>query len=687
MPSIPETLQLAVAHHNGGRLADAEALYRAILEVEPRHADSLHLLGLIAYQHERYAAALPLISQAIALNGPQPLYQQHLGMTLHALKRFDEAAAAFALALAATPDNSDLLNNLGNLYQDWGRMDEALDCRRRALALAPDNPLVHFNYGVTLEKLGRIEEATEMHRAALRLNPEFPECLNGLGEIYRKSGKLDDAIAHYQRTLALRPDYALALNNLGVAYKTQGLIYEAAAVLQRCLTVAPNHDAALSNLAGVLQLQGRIDEAVERYRQAVKLNPDQAVIHSNLIFALTHLHDTTGATLLDEAKRWDRHQSRLIPGTSEAFANPPDPERRLRIGFVSPDFRDHAVSYFLLPLFRNFDRSAFFVACYNESLSEDIVTGWFRERVDCWRDSRAIHDAGLADMIRADAIDILIDCSGHSGGGRLPVFKRRPAPVQVSTPLGHGGTTGVAEMDYFLSDVHLTPEGHESQFSETLIRLDRVFAPFEPKDFWPEPEGAVPGELLFGCFGDPIRISSETLELWKRLLDAAPGARILFKNKAYTQPAMEQHWRSRFAALADRALFEGLPGGWAKNMDVYRRVRVMLDTFPSTGATSSLIPLWMGVPVLTRAGSHALQRFGVSILNNAGLPDLVAATDAAYVAAGARLIADTERLKRLRAELRPRLCASALCDAAGVTREWEAALRRIWRRWCEEQKT
>ena len=682
MPGIPETLQFAIAHHKAGRLKEAEALYRAILKIEPRHADCHHLLGVIAYHHGRYAAALTLIAEAIDLNDRQPAYQGYLGMTLHALKRYDEAVAAFNRALAAAPDNLDIVNNLGNLYQDLGKLNETLDCRRRALALASDNPVLHYNYGVTLMKLGWIEQAIAAHQAALNLNPEFPECLNGLGEIYRKTGRLNKAIVYYQQALALRPGFASALNNLGVTYKTQGQLYEAATVFQQCLAIDPHYDIALSNLAGVLLALGRIDEAVEHYRQVIKLNPDPAEIHSNLIFAMTNLHNTTGATLLDESKRWDRRQARRIPIASTVFANSPDPKRRLRIGFVSADFRDHAVSYFLMPLFRNFDRSAFFIACYNETLIEDDVTGRFREHVECWRDSRTIHDAGLADMIRADAIDILVDCSGHSCGNRLPAFKRRCAPVQVSTPLGHGGTTGIAEMDYFFTDVHLTPRGH---FSEELIRFERVFAPFEPKDFWPGPEMTVPNEIIFGCFGNPIRISAETLELWRRLLDAVPGARILFKNEAYIRPAMKQHWRNRFAALGDRAVFEGLPGGWDMNMDVYRRVRVVLDTFPSTGGTSSLIPLWMGVPVLTRAGSHTLQRFGVTILNNAGLPDLVAATDAEYLKTGAHLITDRERLKRLRAELRPRLRASALCDAAGVTREWEVALRRIWRRWCKEQ--
>ncbi len=687
MPTIPEALALAVHHHNNGRFGDAEILYRKILEVEPKHADAIHLLGLLAYQTGNHSAAVSLITEAIGISGQWPVYHQHLALALQALGRRDEALSSARTALSLAPADGEVFNNLGNLFQDLGHMDEAMACRERALSVAPGNHLYRFNLGLTLEKFGRVEEAVVMYEEALRIHPDFPEGLNGLGELHRKAGRLDEAAACYQKALALRADFPDALNNLGLVYSSRGMLHEATAVFRRCLALIPRHDAALSNLGNVYQLQGDIEGAVDLFRRAAEVNPDLAVPRSNLIFALTHVHDVTGATLLHEALAWDRAQSRTVPAHFPSLTNTRDPERRLRIGFVSADFKDHAVSYFLLPLFRHFDRSSFELVCYNEVLSEDVVTGWFRESVDCWRDSRGIHDGGLADMCRADGIDILVDCSGHSGGNRLAAFKRRLAPVQVTTPLGHGGTTGVAEIDYFLSDAYLTPEGFDSQFSEKLIRLDRVFAPFEPKEFWPDPAPDVPDELLFGCFGDPVRISLKTIDLWKRLLDAAPGARVLFKNKAYGHPAMEQHWRARFAPLADRALFEGLPGGWFKNMDVYRRVRVMLDTFPSSGATSSLIPLWMGVPVLTRAGGHTLQRFGASILNNAGLGDLVAETDEAFLETGCALLADAPRLERLRRSLRPAMRASALCDAAGVTREWEAAFRRIWRHWCEEGRS
>lgn len=683
MPGIPEILATAIAHHNNGRFSEAEVLYRQILEVEPGHADSLHLLGLIAFQHGRPASAVPLYRQAIAIAGNRSTYHQHLGMALHGLGENDAAIAAFQKALSLSPDDPDVYNNLGNLLQEMGLLEQALACRERALSQVPDNHLFRFNYGSALELFARYGEAEGWYRSALEIEPNFPEGWNGLGELLRKTGRIDDAIQAYQQTLALQPDHASALNNLSLAYKEKGLLHEAAAMLNRCLALQPDHFAAQTNLGVVLQQQGRIDEAIDRFQRALRLNPEHPTVHSNLIFALTYQENTTGIRLRDEAVAWDRRQAVLVP-PPQAFSNQPDPERVLKVGFVSADLRDHAVSYFLLPLFRHFDRSAISVHCYNETLRDDVVTGWFRDIADGWRDSRGVHDSVLADMIRADGIDILIDCSGHSAGNRLRLFKRRPAPVQVSTPLGHGATSGIAEMDYFLSDGHLTPEGHDSLFSEHLLRLPHVFAPFEPKDFWPEPFPDVPEEMLFGCFADPLRVSSKALALWKRLLDAVPGSRILFKNKAYDHPVMERHWRSRFAVLGDRISFEGLPGYWFKNMDVYSRVRVILDSCPSTGATSSLIPMWMGVPVMSLAGSHIMERFGAPFLRNGGLGDLVAETGDEYLAKAVDIIGDEARLKRLRAELRQTMKASPLLDGPGIARDWEAALRQAWRTWCAE---
>ena len=685
MPTIKEAIATAVEHQNNGRLADAEAIYRQVLEIIPEEPDCLHLLGLIAHQVGKNDEALKLISRAIQAADDRAAYHHHKGVVLQALGRRDDARNAFQIAVGIAPADADCWNNYGNLLQEMRRIDEALDCHRRAAELAPGNFLVHFNLGIVLEKFGRVDEALESYHVSVNLLPNFPAGWNSIGEVHRKAGRINEAIEAYQKTLAIKPDYPEALNNLGIAYKSKWMLPEAQAILRRCLGFRPEYPAALSNLAGVLQLQGRLDEAIEMDRRAIALDPSLAIAHSNIIFVRSYHPRATGSELREEGQKWETRQLRGMPSFNSRHGNIPDPERPLKIGFVSPDFRDHAVSYFFLPLFRAFDRAKVRVYGYNETLRDDTVTDWLRAAADEWRDTRMLHDEGLERLVRQDEIDILVDCSGHSGGNRLPFFLRRSAPIQVSTLLGHGGTTGLSAMDYFLGDPHITPDGHEKYFSERLVRLPRFFAPFLPRDHWPPVVGDVPDGLTFCCVGDPVRVGQGTVDLWRRVLDAVPGSTLLYKGRMFGNPTLVRHWKEKFAPLGERLVLEGLSGTWANSMDVYGRVRVVLDTFPAAGATSSLIPLWMGVPVVSRAGIHSVQRFGVSVLVNAGLSDFVAESDDDYVRIASELIVNERKLRDFRRGLRTQIAASPVCDASGIAREHEAIFREMWLTWCRER--
>ncbi len=685
MPTIREAISTAMEHQNNGRLADAESIYRQVLEIIPEEPDCLHLLGLIAHQVGKNDEALKLITRAIQAADNRATYYHHKGVVLHALGQHDDARREFQRAIAIAPTDADCWNNYGNLLQDMRKVEEALDCHRRAVEFASDNFLMHYNYGIALEKNGRFDEALESYHVAINLNPSFPGAWNSIGEVHRRAGRINEAIEAYQKALAIKPDYPEALNNLGIAYKTNWMLPEAQALLRRCLEFRPDYPAALSNLAGVLQLQGQLDEAIETNRRAIASDPTLAIAHSNLIFVLAYHPRTTGSDLLAEGRNWEARQLRILPPIIARHDNTPDPERPLKIGFISPDFRDHAVSYFLLPLFRTFDRTKVRVYGYNETLRDDIVTNWLRSAADVWRDTRLIHDDGLERLVRQDEIDILVDCSGHSGGNRLPVFMRRPAPIQVSTLLGHGGTTGLSVIDYFLGDPYITPVGHEKDFSERLVRLPRFFAPFLPRDHWPAVTENVPAGLTFGCVGDPVRVGPQTVDAWRRVLDAVPGSTLLYKGRMFSSPALARHWKGMFAPLGERLILEGLSGTWANSMELYGRVRVVLDTFPAAGATSSLIPLCMGVPVVSRVGNHATQRFGASILANAGLSDLIAASDDDYVRIASELIVNTRKLSDFRRSLRGRIAASPVCDATGIAREYESAFREMWRTWCRER--
>jgi predicted O-linked N-acetylglucosamine transferase (SPINDLY family) len=301
-----------------------------------------------------------------------------------------------------------------------------------------------------------------------------------------------------------------------------------------------------------------------------------------------------------------------------------------------------------------------------------------------WGQAHGLSDEALAGRIEADGIDVLVECSGHSAGSRIGMVAGRVAPVQATTLLGHGGTTGVAAVDYILADEVVAPAGSEGEFSEAVVRLPGVFAPFRPDPGWPEVAEEGPGPVVFGCFGDPARIGSELLAAWGRILEAVPGSRLLLKHRSYEDGEMAVYWRERLKGLGERVEFEGIAGGWERHMGVYGRVGVMLDTYPVTGASTTAIPLWMGIPVVTRAGGRVAERFGAAILTAAGMPELVAGDRDGYEALAIALGRDRERRRSLRASLRTRLKASALTDAAGAARAHERAYRAMWIAWCRQ---
>ncbi len=625
-----------------GDVAGAVMLADRLLARDPAHADALHIKGLAAFRSGDAAHAADLLGRA----PPRADILTDRGVILRTLRRPSEAEASYAQALSLNPDFAPALGNLANMKLDRGESAAAEALFTRALAQTPDQPWLLR--GKALALLAREEpvEAETLLRHALAVAPTDAEAHETLGALLCQTGRPIEAEQHHRAALP---------------------------------TLRERH-RGLGNLAVSLQTQGRHAEAETCYREALAAKPDYPSGHGNLLFALNYRHDISAETIFAEYRNWNERHARPI--------TPLPPTRpssgKLRIGYVSPDFRQHAVAHFALPLLAAHDRSAFELFCYAEVAVPDAVTARFQALVDHWRPTVGMTDAAVAAMIRADGIDVLVDMAGHTGGNRLLAFAHRPAPVQIESLLGLGTTTGMTAMDAFLADDILAPPGTEAVFSERLIRLPRIPLVYDPPAGMPEgsPLPALTnGHITFGYFGRVQRLNERVLSVWAQILHAVPGSRLVLNNQPFEEEAFRALYRARFAALGidpDRLSLvhtRPQPVTWA----AYGGIDIALDPFPHNAGTTTIEALWLGVPVVTRADRPTVGRFGAAILHTIGLDDWITPTDEAYITRATQAANNPNALATLRTTLRDHITASPLRDAPSLARAIEATYRALAR--------
>ena len=640
-----------------GRLNEAEASYHRALEIKPDYADA----------------------------------HSNLGAVLKDIGRLDDAVASCQRALEIKPDFADAHINLGNAMRDLGKPNDAMVCYRRALEIKPDFAEAHVNLGNAMRDLGRLDDAVASYRRALEIKPNYAETHSNLGVALKELGRIDDAVASYRRALKIKPDYADAHSNLGSVLKDIGRLDDAVASYRRALEIKPDYAGAHNNLGSVQKDLGRLDDAMESFRRALTIKPDFTEAHSNLLFTHNYLADQPAATLLTEA----RHFGDLVARQASPYTDwhgTPASDRCLRVGLVSGDLRSHPVGFFLegvlTALFKDAAGRLEFFA-YHSHFRTDALTERIKACCHGWHSAVGVSDEILAQRIRDDGIDILVDLSGHTAHNRLCMFAWKPAPVQASW-LGYFATTGVAAMDYLIADPWTAPEAEEAHFSEKIWRLPETYLCFTPPDVAAEvaPLPALAnGYITFGCFNNLTKMNDAVVALWTRVLHAVPGSRLFLKTKYLNEATTQQGVAERFAAHgidAGRLVLEG-PAPRAELLSAYHRVDIALDPFPYPGGTTSVEALWMGVPVLTLAGERFLSHIGESILQNAGLPEWIASGADDYVARAALHASYLQRLTVLRNGLRQQVLSSPLFDAPRFARHLEAALRDMWTQWCDQR--
>ncbi|MFA6441065.1 MAG: tetratricopeptide repeat protein [Sterolibacterium sp.] len=704
---------------NAGQYVELERLARLLVAQYSDSGFAWKVLGAcLTVQRKEGLAAL---QKAANLLPEDAEAHGNLGTALRNLGRLDDAVASYFRALEIKPDYAEAHNNLGNALKDRGRLDEAVASYSRALEIKPDYAEAHNNLGNALKDIGRPDDAMASYSRALEIKPDYAEAHNSLGNALKDIGRPDDAVASYRRALGIKPDHADANNNLGATLKDRGQLDEAIMIYRRALVIKPDYSEAQCNLGNALKDRGRLDEAVVRYRRALLIEPDyaeaqcnlgnalkdigqldEAVLnyrrtleirprfaeaHSNLLLCLNYDCQRSAAEVFAEHRRWDEKQTCTYAPIAR-LPSDRNPERRLRVGYISPDLRQHSVAYFLESLLREHDRKQVEVFCYADVLQPDAMSSQLQGLTDRWLRTAGLSDEALTQRIVGDNIDILVDLAGHTGKNRLLVFACKPAPVQV-TWLGYPNTTGLRAIDYRLVDSVTDPEGDADDLaSEVLVRLANGFLCYSaPVDAPPPslPPCSTNGGITFGCFNNPSKLSSATLDAWAALLIRVPGARLLCKDRIFAHAGggtnlLEQLVRR--GVDIRRVTLRGFTAEPADHLALYGQVDIALDPFPYNGTTTTCEALWMGVPVVSLCGDRHAGRVGASLLNQIGLTELIADSTQSYVDIAAGLAGDIPRLGELRRTLRMRMKTSPLCDASAFARKVESAYRDMWQRWC-----
>ncbi len=608
------------------------------------------------------------------------------GVAHHRAAQLNQAETCYRQVLAAQPDHADALHLMGVIAQQVGQHDAALDLIRRAIALNGTNASYFCNFGAVLRDMGFLGEAVAACEHAIRMQPDFAAAYSNLGLALKGQGKLDEAITASREAIRISPSLAEAHYNLGNALREIGKVDEAADACHHAIRIDPLSAKAHCNLGAALCDRGSFEEAIAAYREALRLQPDLVEAFSGLLGCMNYPDGVSPAGLFEAHCGWDQRYARPLP-QRDSWGKDRVLRRRLKVGYVSPDFRQHSVAYFLEPLLRNHDRIEFEVFCYADVSLPDAMTERLKQSADHWAVTVGRSNEALTEQIRRDGIDILVDLAGHTAKNRLPVFAYKPAPVQV-TWLGYPNTTGLKAIDYRLVDAVTDPEGTADAFArETLVRLPEGFLCYRGRDEAPLP-GPAPwlatGAITFGSFNNPSKLSAATLDGWAQLLTRVPTARLLLKGKPFADAATRALCLDRFAdrgVAAERLeLVAWLPD--QNHLALYDRVDIALDPFPYNGTTTTCEALWMGVPVVTLRGDRHAGRVGASLLTQIGLTDLIANSVETYVETAAALSGDPARLSDLRRSLRPRMAASPLCDAPAFARKIEAAYRTMWQHWC-----
>lgn len=722
-----------------GRLLEAAESYQKALKVDPSYrlaaeclavvltdiGTSLKLAGNTEAGIQKYCEALNVDSRYA------PAYY-NLGVVYSEMLQFDLALSCYEKAAIERPMYAEAYCNMGVIYKNRGDLETAIACYERCLAVSPNFEIAKNNMAIALTDLGTkvkiegdISQGVELYKKALcynwryadamynlgvaygellkfdmaivfyelalHFNPQCAEACNNLGVIYKDRDNLDKAVECYQMALSIKPNFSQSLNNLGVVFTVQGKIDAAAGMIEKAITANPSYAEAYNNLGVLYRDAGNINLAIEAYEKCLEIDPDSRNAGQNRLLAMNYINEGSDNKLFEAHREWG---SRFVRQYQQykSWDNPKLIERPLIIGYVSPDYFTHSVSYFIEAPLSCHDYNKYQVVVYSAVVKADAKTCKFKERVikkgGLWRDIYGIDEKKVAKIVREDKVDILVELTGHTANNKLGTLSCRPAPIQV-TWIGYPNTSGLPSIDYRISDSFADPDTTCQMQIEELVRLPECFLCYTPSSeagpVCPTP-ALSNGFITFGSFNNLAKITPKVLKVWAMILSAVPNSRLIVKCKPFCCDSI----RHRFLTILEKHGVEPLRVDLLPlillnhdHMQAYSLMDISLDTFPYAGTTTTCESLYMGVPCITLAGSVHAHNVGVSILNNVGLAHLVAKTEDEYVGMAVKLASDVSALSELRMSLRELMLKSPLCDGPKFTKQLESLYRSMWHRYCK----
>lgn len=713
---VNSLIRSALQLQQSGELSQAESIYRKVLDRDPENPDAWHLLGMTLFALKRYEAAIECLEKALRIVQRHPEVMANLGVVYRSSGRLDDAKSVLLQAVAIEPNSASLQSNLGtvyleldelelaerhfenalaidgqfgqaamnlgNLWQQQGRFADAETVYQNLLERRPGDAAVLNNLGETLRHLGKSQQAVKVLNQAVESEPDCVEYRINLGRVLSNVGRIDEARSHFEKLIESFPELTKPFQYLGKLQLAQRELTDAVANLESAVELDPKDGYALTGLGLAYLESGRVREAEVCFRSVIELDPAMSQAHGLLLYVLSGDASIDPQRLFEEHQNWGRIHGNVVPVANEFQGRSRAPDRRLRVGYVSPDFRSHAVASYLEPVLEAHDPTQVEIFSYAEVTAPDETTRRLQELSHHWRFTPGFSDRQVAEQVLADQIDILVDLAGHTGQNRLGVFAHRPAPLQA-TWLGYPNTTGLSSIDYRFTCSVQNPIDEKTFHTEELFRLPRASFCFSRPFDWPTSKlpAISNGYVTLGSLHRPEKISESARDLWAETLDACPNSRLIVFNTRFTSESKNEliAGLARRGIGAERIEIRNLIEG-ESYLETYQEIDIALDVTPWAGGTTTLESLWMGVPVIAYLGHRRSARSTAAIIHHLGCKELIADSFAKYAQIVVELSDDLPRLESLRKSLR-RKVETTLVDSNGFTRDLEQAYREMWNRW------